>query len=345
MITRSAPGVHTGNQQTESDSWQMQLANCVTQPEELLEILGLDPSLLPAAINASKTFAMRIPRSYIARMEYSNPNDPLLKQILPLEQELREVAGFGIDPLGEKDKNPTEGVIHKYHGRLLLITSGACAVNCRFCFRRHFPYQDNQLSGRRLEEALNYIKNDDSIREVILSGGDPLAASDRRLKQLTGALADIPHVKVLRIHSRLPIVLPDRVTDDMLGWLASTRLKTVIVLHCNHANEINGNVRTAIARLKQTGATVLNQAVLLRDVNDSVDALVELSEALFDAGAMPYYLHLLDKVQGAAHFDIPRESAQDLVRGMMQRCSGYLVPKLVEEVAGETSKTIIPLNG
>ncbi|KEQ12309.1 hypothetical protein GZ77_17255 [Endozoicomonas montiporae] len=336
--------MHTGNQQTRSESWQMQLANCVTRPEALLEILGLAPTLLPAALDASKTFAMRIPRSFIARMEYGNPNDPLLRQVLPVGQELTDVAGFGLDPLGEKDKNPTEGIIHKYRGRLLLITSGACAVNCRFCFRRHFPYQDNQLSGQHLQRALDYIKSDSSIREVILSGGDPLAASDRRLQQLTSDLAGISHVKTLRIHSRLPVVLPDRVSDDMLHWLRSTRLKTVVVLHCNHANEIDDSVKAAINRLKMAGATLLNQAVLLKGINDSVDAQVTLSEKLFDAGVLPYYLHVLDKVQGAAHFDISEESAQILIRGMMEECAGYLVPKLVRDIPGKASKTIIPVS-
>lgn len=343
MITRSAPGVHTGNQQTVPDSWQMQLASCVTQPEELLDILGLDKSLLPAALKASRPFAMRIPRSYIARMEYGNPDDPLLKQVLPLELELEDVHGFSLDPLGEREKNPAEGIIHKYHGRLLLITSGACAVNCRFCFRRHFPYSDNQLSGRHLEGALKYIRNDSSIKEVILSGGDPLAASDQRLKKLAEALSAIPHVKTLRIHTRMPVVLPDRVTDTMLDWFCSSRLKPVMVLHCNHANEVDQHVATVIARLKNAGATVLNQAVLLKGINDQVDDQVELSEALFEAGVMPYYLHLLDKVQGAAHFDTSRQAAQSLVRGMMERCPGYLVPKLVQDNPGKPSKTIIPV--
>ena len=344
MITRSAPGVHTGNQQTMPDSWQMQLANCVTQPEELLDILGLDKSLLPAALKADKAFSMRIPRSYIARMEYDNPNDPLLLQVLPLAQELQNVRGFSSDPLGETSKNPTEGVIHKYQGRLLLITSGACAVNCRFCFRRHFPYNENQLGGQHLEEALAYIRNESSIKEVILSGGDPLASSDSRLKQLTEALADIPHVKTLRIHTRMPVVMPDRITCALQDVLRSTRLKVVVVLHCNHAKEIDSTVVSAVDSLKSTGAMILNQAVLLKGINDTVEALVELSETLFDAGVMPYYLHLLDKVQGAAHFDISTETARALVQGMMIQCPGYLVPKLVQDIAGKPSKTIVPLS-
>ena len=343
MITRSTPAVQMNKQASEPQSWQKQLAGCITQPEELLDILGLDTSLLPSAVRASKAFSLRVPHSYVARMEHGNPDDPLLRQVLPMSQELEEFSGFTMDPLGEKDKTPTEGVIHKYHGRVLLITSGACAINCRFCFRRHFPYNENQLTGQHLENALSYIRSEPSIREVILSGGDPLAASDRRLEALCHAVSHIPHVKVLRIHSRLPVVLPDRVNQFMQHWLQSTRLKTVVVLHANHANEIDQTVRRAITALQSSGVTVLNQTVLLKNINDDVDSLIKLSEALFDAGVLPYYLHLLDKVQGAAHFDVTMETAQSLVKGMIERCPGYLVPKLVQEVAGKPSKSPIPV--
>ena len=302
MITRSAPGVHTHNQQAVPQTWQKELANCITRPEELLEILGLDSSLLPAALSASKDFSMRIPRPYIARMERSNPNDPLLKQVLPLAEETEDVEGFSLDPLAEQISNPAEAVIHKYQGRLLLVTSSACAVNCRYCFRRHFPYSDNRLSGHYFDQALNYIRNDSSIKEVILSGGDPLASSDSRLKKLTQALACIPHLTTLRIHSRMPVVIPSRICNELLSWFCTTRLKPVMVVHCNHANEIDDQVRTAMLRLKEAGVTMLNQSVLLKGINDSVDSLEALSNKLFDAGVMPYYLHLLDKVQGAAHF-------------------------------------------
>lgn len=338
MIARSAPGVHTDNQQTMPETWQKELANCITQPDELLEILGLDPSLLPAALSASKDFSMRIPRPYIARMERSNPDDPLLRQVLPLAEETEEVEGFSLDPLAEQTSNPTEAVIHKYQGRLLLVTSSACAVNCRYCFRRHFPYADNRLGGHYFDKALNYIRNDSSIREVILSGGDPLASSDNRLKKLAQELTDIPHLTTLRIHTRMPVVIPSRICDELLDWFCTTRLKPVMVIHCNHANEIDDQVRTVLLRLKKAGVTMLNQSVLLKGINDSVDSLEALSNKLFDAGVMPYYLHLLDKVQGAAHFDIPNNEGQRLVKELMLRCPGYLVPKLIREVAGEGSK-------
>lgn len=343
MITRSAPRVHTNNQQTMSESWQNQLASCVTRPEELLKMLGLDQSLLPPALQASKDFSMRIPHAYIAQMEYGNPHDPLLGQVLPLGQELEKVAGFILDPLSEQSTNPTEGVIHKYKSRLLLITSSACAINCRFCFRRHFPYGDNQLSGQHLQDALAYIQNNSSIKEVILSGGDPLASSDKRLRALTQALAEISHVKTLRIHTRMPVVIPSRITDDLLDWLSSTRLKPVMVIHCNHANEISDDVKFAMKKLKSADITVLNQTVLLKDINDNVESLINLSETLFNANVMPYYLHLLDKVQGAAHYDVPKSKAQMIIKEMMHQCSGYLVPKLVREIPGEPSKTPIPV--
>ena len=343
MITRSAPGVHTDNQQIIPQNWQKELATCITQPEELLEILGLNPSLLPAALRASKDFSMRIPHPFIARMEHGNPNDPLLRQVLPLVQETKVVPRYSIDPLAEQSSNPTGAVIHKYHGRLLLVTSGACAINCRYCFRRHFPYSENQLSGQFFDEALNYIRNDSSIKEVILSGGDPLASSDVRLKKLALALADISHLTTLRIHTRMPVVIPSRICDSMLEWFCTTRLKPVMVIHCNHANEVDDQVRTAMARLKKAGVSLLNQSVLLKGVNDSVDSLEALSNQLFDAGVMPYYLHLLDKVQGAAHFDISDSEGQQLMKGLMQRCPGYLVPKLVREISGEGSKRNIPV--
>ncbi|WP_330927373.1 EF-P beta-lysylation protein EpmB [Candidatus Sororendozoicomonas aggregata] len=342
MITRSTPTVHTINA-TEPESWQQKLSTAVNCPEQLLDMLGLDRALLPDAVKAGRLFSLRVPRGFVAKMERGNPNDPLLLQVLPLGQELLDTQGYSFDPLNEIAQNPCNGVIHKYPGRLLLITSGACAINCRFCFRRHFPYGDNQLSGEDWDNALRYIVADTSIKEVILSGGDPLATSDKRLKKLAVALSDIPHVETLRIHTRLPLVIPERITDEMIHWFTGTRLKPVMVIHCNHANEIDGAVQNALNQLQQARVMLLNQTVLLKGINDSVDVLVDLSQALFQSSVLPYYLHVLDKVQGAAHFDVDEQTAACLVNAMQKQCPGYLVPKLVREIAGKPGKTPVTL--
>ena len=338
MITRSALSVHTIEH---FSSWQDELANTISSPEQLLSLLGLDNSLLPDALRASQTFSLRVPHSFVRRMERGNPDDPLLRQVLPLGKECLEVDGYSFDPLAEQSQKPCDGVIHKYKGRLLLVVSSACAVNCRFCFRRHFPYQDNQLSNESWQDAVNYIAADNTIHEVILSGGDPLAANDRRLAKIAAALNDIKHVQTLRIHTRLPIMIPERITEDMLGWFAGQRLKPVMVIHCNHPNEIDDDVRSSLKKLQQAGVTLLNQTVILKSVNDDANTLVELSNTLFQAGVLPYYLHLLDKVQGAAHFDVSESTAIQLIEEMKAKCSGYLIPRLVREVPGEPGKTWI----
>ncbi|AMX01446.1 EF-P beta-lysylation protein EpmB [Microbulbifer thermotolerans] len=323
----------------EQRRWQEELADLVTDPAELIELLGLDPAQLPQALRASGDFPLRVPRPFLKRMRRRDPSDPLLLQVLPGAPELQVNTGFSADPLDEARANPVPGVVHKYRGRLLLIAAGQCAVNCRYCFRRQFPYGDNHLSGGRWQEALDYIRERDELREVILSGGDPLVLGDRQLARLTQELAEIEHLDKLRVHSRLPIVVPSRITDELVHWFTSTRLKPVLVLHCNHANEIDGEVQAALAKLRAGGVTLLNQAVLLRGVNDSVGALADLSEALFDAGVLPYYLHQLDRVQGAAHFEVETGRAQWLVEQLRNRMPGYLVPRLVREIPGQRSKS------
>jgi len=233
------------------------------------------------------------------------------------------------------------GVLHKYHGRVLLMATGACAVHCRYCFRRHFPYAEANPVVDRWRQALDYIAGDDSIAEVILSGGDPLSMSDRRLADLTRRLDAIPHLRRLRLHTRLPIVLPERVNDELLDWLGATRLKTAVVVHANHANEIDSSVIAALSRLKASGAELLNQSVLLRGVNDSTEALMALSEKLFEAGVLPYYLHLLDKVQGAAHFEVEETAARCLMAELSRQVPGYLVPRLVREIPGAPGKVFM----
>jgi EF-P beta-lysylation protein EpmB len=275
-------------------------------------------------------------------MEAGNPDDPLLKQVLASPLELANAEGFGPDPLAENGgASPRRGIIHKYRGRVLLVVSGSCAINCRYCFRRHFPYSDNQNSRQQWHGALDYIAGDPGITEVILSGGDPLVASDRLLQDLVTQIAAIPHVSRLRVHSRLPVVLPDRITGGLLDAISVPGLQTLMVIHCNHANEVDKAVGGAIAKLRDRGITSLNQAVLLAGINDSADALVALSESLFAVGVLPYYLHLLDRVQGAAHFEVQETTARRLLAEVSARLPGYLVPRLVRENAGADAKTIL----
>lgn len=331
--------IHRTDPRWQSPRWQNELTDLIRSPAELIELLELDPGLLPAALAASDDFALRVPRPYAARMRKGDSTDPLLRQVLPLGDELLAAPGYSTDPLGEEEANPHPGLIHKYHGRVLLIVSGSCAINCRYCFRRHFPYQDNNPGRARWQEALDYIAADPSITEVIYSGGDPLSAPDRQLAWLTQRVAAIAHVRRLRIHTRLPVVVPSRIDVSCLTWMTDHRLDTSLVIHSNHANELDADVAGALARLREAGVVLLNQAVLLKGVNDSVQALGALSERLFACGVVPYYLHLLDKVAGARHFDMPAEVAVDLHRQLQATLPGYLVPRLVREIAGASSKT------
>lgn len=322
-------------------AWQRELARAITDPEELIQILGLDRALLVPARRAAGVFGLRVPRGYVARMRPGDPADPLLRQVLPIIEETESVAGFGVDPVGDLAAMVVPGVLHKYHGRVLLTATGACAIHCRYCFRRHFPYGDANPATDHWRAALAYIEADPSIGEVILSGGDPLTLTDARLAVLVERLGTIAHVARLRIHTRLPVVLPERVTDELLALLARTRLKSVVVIHANHAHEIDAAVADALARLRDAGVARLNQSVLLAGVNDNVDALVDLSEALFAADVLPYYLHLLDKVAGAAYFDVAEARGRELIDQMQQRLPGYLVPRLVREEPGAPGKTLV----
>jgi EF-P beta-lysylation protein EpmB len=323
-----------------STAWQQDLSRAITKPEQLIEALGLDAALLKGARAANDLFALRVTPSYLARMRRGDRDDPLLRQVMPLAEELLEQGGYVADPLAEREYTRAPNLLQKYAGRALLITTQACAIHCRYCFRREFPYDEQQeeAGAARWSAALAALAADPSIEEVILSGGDPLSLSDARLTQLTDALQAIPHLRRLRIHTRQPVVLPSRVDDGLVAWLRGLRLPTVMVLHINHANEIDGDVRAACARLRAAGLTLLNQSVLLRGVNDSVEVLADLSRALFDTGVTPYYLHLPDRVRGTAHFDVPLADARKLVDGLTARLSGYLVPRLVREVPGAASK-------
>ncbi|WP_231759193.1 EF-P beta-lysylation protein EpmB [Microbulbifer elongatus] len=328
-----------GDETAPARRWQEEMADLVTDPEELLELLQLAPEQLPALTAASDTFQLRVPRPFLKRIRPGDPQDPLLLQVLPTGAELQPSPGFNDDPLEEANANPVPGVVHKYRGRLLLIAAGQCAVNCRYCFRRAFPYGDNHLNRSQWQQALDYIRGEPDLREVILSGGDPLVMSDKQLAWLAGELTQIPQLDTLRIHTRLPIVAPSRANDELLQWFTGSRLQPVLVLHCNHANELDDEVAAGLAKLRAAGVTLLNQSVLLRGVNDDARALAELSERLFACGVLPYYLHQLDRVQGAAHFEVEDARARDLVETIRQRLPGYLVPRLVREIPAEKSKT------
>jgi len=321
--------------------WQTALGQAITDPAELLEVLGLGPEWLPAARDAARAFPLRVPRGFVARMRRGDPADPLLRQVLPLAEERQIVEGFSPDPVGDLAAHKAPGVLHKYEGRVLLTATGACAIHCRYCFRRHFPYAEANASAEHWRAALDYIVAHPDVHEVILSGGDPLTLSDRRLAEFVRMVDDVPHIKRLRLHTRLPVVLPERVTAELCAWLSGARPEAVVVIHVNHAQELDVATRAACARLADSGATLLNQSVLLRGVNDNVAVLAQLSEALFATGALPYYLHLLDHVQGAAHFDVSEADACQLMEGLNACLPGYLVPRLVREVPGARGKEFV----
>ena len=326
-------------QQPYPQRWQALWRDAVRDPRELLALLGLERLSTQLSDAAAAQFPLRVPRGFVARMRPGDPSDPLLRQVLPVLDEDRIVPGFGLDAVGDGAARRGSGVIHKYNGRALLIATGSCAVNCRYCFRRHYPYADDTAAAAGWRDAVALIASDASIHEVILSGGDPLSLADHKLTTLTDALRDVPHLRRLRLHSRLPIVLPERIDAGLLAWLRGLPWPVAIVVHANHANEFDPGVDAAMAALRMAGATLLNQAVLLRGVNDSIDALADLCERGHQAGVLPYYLHQLDRVAGAAHFEVADDDALALHGALSARLPGYLVPRLVREIAGEPGKT------
>ncbi len=321
--------------------WQIALTNVIKDPEELLKQLGLSDKLTSIDGEILKQFPLRVPQSYINKMRYGDADDPLLRQVFPLIDEGATVENFVTDPVGDSLAITAPGILQKYHGRALLITTGACALHCRYCFRRHFPYKDSKPLASQWLNTLTTLRDDPSINEVILSGGDPLVLADSKLAAIVTDLAKIVHIKRLRIHTRLPIVLPERIDPLLLKWISQTRLQIIMVVHANHANEIDDDVATALENLQLAGCQLLNQAVLLKGINDSVKSLVDLSERLSDVKVMPYYLHLLDPVAGASHFDVVESTGIALINKIRKQLPGYLVPRLVREKQGESSKTII----
>ena len=335
--TPAIPLIPATSAGTGSD-WKRAWRDAIRDPRELLALLGLESLATRLSDTASAQFPLRVPRGFVARMRQGDPGDPLLRQVLPLDEEDRPMPGYGLDAVGDAAARTATGVLQKYRGRALLVATGSCAIHCRYCFRRHFPYGEETATRDGWHEALARIRGDDSIDEVILSGGDPLSLATPKLVELTDALAAIPHVRRLRIHSRLPVVLPERIDADLLRWLGALPWPLAIVIHANHANESDAQVDAALSRLRDAGATLLNQAVLLRGVNDSVDALADLSERAYAAGVLPYYLHQLDRVAGTAHFEVADVIALALHAAIAARLPGYLVPRLVREIPGDTGK-------
>lgn len=344
MIQRTATRIEARETDEDSRTWQQLLSSSITSPEDLLERLKLDPATwLSGARDGHRLFTLRVPEPYLQRIVPGNPSDPLLRQVLPLSAETDTQPGFVRDPLQESSSIQTTGLIRKYQSRALLMVTGHCAINCRYCFRRHFPYDENRLSPKDREQVLTTLVNDTDINEVIFSGGDPLVASDRLLSSWAESLAGIPHLRRLRIHTRLPVVIPQRVCDSLLAWLAESRLQTVMVIHTNHAAELDDDTQQALGRLKRAGVTLLNQSVILKGVNDSPLVLADLSERLFECGVLPYYLHAFDPVAGAHHFEVSDDRARELVRELIGTLPGFLIPRLVREVPDRPGKTPLDL--
>jgi len=323
----------------QTPDWQQQLQQAISDPLYLLQILKLEHLSHTLSAVAAEQFRLRVPLAYVARMRRGDAHDPLLRQVLPIRDEEVPASGFSDDPVADLGYSKTPGLIHKYHGRVLLIITGGCAINCRYCFRRAFPYSDNSISGEHLQACLRYIADHADIHEVIFSGGDPLLLATHKLQSLAAAVLAIDHVQQLRIHTRLPVVLPDRIDAELCNWISKLPQAPVIVLHCNHANEIDEALTAACQRLRAAGAVLLNQTVLLQGVNDSSTAQIALAQALFQAGVLPYYLHQLDKVTGSSHFLVSDQQALDIHASMRHRLSGYLLPRLVRDEPGKTAKT------
>ncbi len=347
MIPRSETAVQSGNIETRHDeapadnrvaNWQRVLQDASLSAPALLERLGLSAHKMALADRGGRQFPLRVPPAYLQQIRAGDPHDPLLLQVLPRLAEDTTVTGYGTDPVGDLSAQQQPGLLHKYHGRVLLTLTGACAIHCRYCFRRHFPYAEANPSRQHWEQTLDYLRRDDSVNEVIFSGGDPLSLPDQKLAALAADLATIPHLKRLRIHSRMPAVLPERITPALLDWLTGLSLKPVLVVHINHAREIGPAAADGLRTLHRAGIHLLNQAVLLKGVNDSVAAQRELSETLFAHDVLPYYLHMLDAVDGAAHFNVDDATARNLMTALRCELSGFLVPRLVRETSGTPYK-------
>ena len=322
----------------QTPSWQQSLSKSISSMDELCRYLQVSPSDLPFSEQANSQFQIRVPLHYASLIEKGNPNDPLLLQILPSIQEVISKDGFHADPVGDLTHHPAPGIIHKYHGRALAITTGACAIHCRYCFRRHFPYSESAVRRHKWHETIEYLNQHPEVDELILSGGDPLTLSDNSLFEMLKEAENIKHLHRVRIHTRVPTTFPERVTEDLITSLTNNRFQIIMVVHVNHPRELSDLVIAVLEQFKRSGILLLNQSVLLSRINDSEEVLIALSHKLFESGVLPYYLHMLDRVQGAAHFEVSQKQAINLHKTLLQRLPGYLVPRLVQEKAGEPSK-------
>ncbi len=320
--------------------WQNELSNAIRDPAQLLKKLNLPLSLLPDLQAGHQLFPLRVTESYLSRIEPGNIHDPLLRQVLPLAAESAQSPDFSSDPVGDMQAETEPGLLHKYKNRVLLTVTAACGIHCRYCFRRHFNYSASNAI-KHWHRNLAYIRNNTQINEVIFSGGDPLSITDHRLASMLKEISAIDHINTLRIHTRQVIVLPTRVDAALLSWTKKSRIKLIFVVHVNHPNEIDADVSQALKRLADAGITLLNQSVLLKGVNDSTETLKTLSNTLFANGVLPYYLHLLDKVLGAAHFEVQQSVATQLIQHLRIELPGYLIPKLVKDLPGTAHKTTI----
>lgn len=321
--------------------WQKELADAVRDRDELLRMLGLSDAKSAALDDVTNSFRLRVPRPFIARMRHGDPDDPLLRQVLPVAEERVSVPGWSVDPLAEHAETGPDGVLQKYAGRALVVTTGACAVHCRYCFRRHFPYSEARAPAHEWQAVIARFAADPSMHEAILSGGDPLSLSDERLSVLVNGLEGVAHLRTLRVHTRQPVVLPSRVDEQLLAWIRASRLRVVFVIHANHAAEIDGDVAAAMDSLRTAGVTLLNQSVLLAGVNDDAATLARLSHRLFEVGVLPYYLHAADAVDGTAHFAVPDGCAVAIHKSLQALLPGYLVPRLVREIPGRPNKELL----
>ncbi|MDH2923881.1 L-lysine 2,3-aminomutase [Nicoletella semolina] len=329
-----------GLESSERAEWLQDLAEAFTDPKALLEYLELDVSAFEQDILARQLFSMRVPRPFAEKMQKKSRNDPLVLQAMSAKDEFIQAEGFTKDPL-EEQHSPAPNILHKYHNRLLFMVKNSCAINCRYCFRRHFPYNEIKNGKTVWQQSLSYIASHPELEEVIFSGGDPLMAKDEELDWLVAQLEQISHIKTLRIHSRLPVVIPNRVTHKLCTIFEKSSLNIVFITHINHANEIDAYFKQKMIELKQAGVVVLNQSVLLKGVNDNAQTLKQLSDKLFDYGILPYYLHALDKVEGAHHFLVDEQKAFSIYKELQQITSGYLVPKFVREEPFEPNKTLL----
>jgi len=333
--------IHGKQEVLQLPSWKIEISHSIRSPIDLVNALSLPLSLLPSIEAAHKEFPIRVPPGYLAKIEKNNIHDPLLMQVLAIDEELKPTEGYDEDPVGDQAAEKTPGLLHKYYGRALLTVTGACGIHCRYCFRRHFDYAASNPAKSHWQKNIQYLNDDPSIFEIILSGGDPLSLDNNKLAKIINDLETIPHLKILRIHSRQPIVAPSRIDQELIQLLTDTRFKCVLVLHCNHPAEIDELTENYVKQLKLANIDVLNQSVLLKGINNTVETLEALSHTLFMAGIQPYYLHTLDKVSGAAHFDVPESEAITLHEKLQKRLPGYLTPRLVREIEGKPYKTSV----